>query len=54
MTAITIRQAVLVDLDALLTLFDGYRQFDGQPTWPVQSSFTPEVSQSNASGHVAG
>jgi hypothetical protein len=32
MTAITIRQAVLADLDAAVTLFDGYLQSDGQPT----------------------
>ena len=30
MTSITIRQAVLADLDAVVTLFDGYRQFYGQ------------------------
>ena len=27
MTSITIRQAVLADLDAVVILFDGYRQF---------------------------
>jgi len=32
MTSITIRQAVLADLDAVVTLFDGYRQFYGQPS----------------------
>ena len=32
MISITIRQAVLADLDAVVTLFDGYLQFDGQPT----------------------
>jgi GNAT superfamily N-acetyltransferase len=30
MTSITIRQAVLADLDAVVTLFDGYRQFYDQ------------------------
>ena len=30
MSSITIRQAVLADLDAVVTLFDGYRQFYGQ------------------------
>jgi ribosomal protein S18 acetylase RimI-like enzyme len=30
MSSITIRQAVLADLDAVATLFDGYRQFYGQ------------------------
>ena len=30
MNSITIRQAVLVDLDAVVTLFDAYRQFYGQ------------------------
>jgi GNAT superfamily N-acetyltransferase len=30
MTSITIRQAVLADLDVVVTLFDGYRQFYGQ------------------------
>ena len=30
MTSITIRQAVLADLDAVVILFDVYRQFDGQ------------------------
>lgn len=30
MSNITVRQAVLVDLDALVPLFDGYRQFYGQ------------------------
>ena len=30
MTSITIRQAVLADLDAVVTLFDAYRQFYGQ------------------------
>ena len=30
MSSITIRQAVLADLDALAILFDGYRQFYGQ------------------------
>lgn len=30
MNPITIRQAVLADLDAVTTLFDGYRQFYGQ------------------------
>ena len=29
MTSITIRQAVLADLDAVVILFDGYRQFYG-------------------------
>ena len=32
MSSITIRQAVLADLDAVVTLFDGYRQFYGQPS----------------------
>jgi GNAT superfamily N-acetyltransferase len=32
MTSITIRQAVLADLDAVVTLFDAYRQFYGQPS----------------------
>jgi GNAT superfamily N-acetyltransferase len=32
MISITIRQAVLADLDAVVTLFDGYRQFYGQPS----------------------
>jgi hypothetical protein len=31
MTAITIRQTVLVDRDAVVILFDGYRQFDDSP-----------------------
>jgi ribosomal protein S18 acetylase RimI-like enzyme len=30
MSSITIRQAVLADLDAVAVLFDGYRQFYGQ------------------------
>ena len=30
MTAVTIRQAVLADLNAVVTLFDAYRQFYGQ------------------------
>ena len=30
MTAITVRQATLADLDALAPMFDGYRQFYGQ------------------------
>ena len=30
MSSITIRQAVLADLDAVATLFDAYRQFYGQ------------------------
>ena len=30
MSAIVVRQAVLADLDALATLFDQYRQFQGQ------------------------
>ena len=29
MTSITIRQAVLADLDVVVTLFDAYRQFYG-------------------------
>jgi ribosomal protein S18 acetylase RimI-like enzyme len=32
MSSITIRQAVLADLDAVATLFDAYRQFYGQPS----------------------
>ncbi len=28
---VTVRQAVLADLDALAALFDGYRQFQGRP-----------------------
>ncbi|MGV0986129.1 MAG: GNAT family N-acetyltransferase [Limnohabitans sp.] len=32
MSHITIHQAVLADLDALASLFDGYRQFYGQPS----------------------
>jgi GNAT superfamily N-acetyltransferase len=32
MNSITIRQAVLADLDTVVTLFDGYRQFYGQPS----------------------
>ncbi len=31
MNSINIRQAVLADLEAVVTLFDGYRQFYGQP-----------------------
>ena len=31
MNSIAIRQAVLADLDAVVILFDGYRQFYGQP-----------------------
>jgi ribosomal protein S18 acetylase RimI-like enzyme len=30
--ALTVRQAVLADLDALAALFDEYRQFQGRPT----------------------
>ena len=30
MSSITVRQAVLADLDSLVKLFDGYRQFYGQ------------------------
>ena len=30
MNTLTVRQAVLADLDALVPLFDGYRQFYGQ------------------------
>jgi GNAT superfamily N-acetyltransferase len=29
--AVTVRQAVLADLDALATLFDAYRRFQGRP-----------------------
>ena len=32
MNTLTIRQAVLADLEALAPLFDGYRQFYGQPS----------------------
>ena len=32
MSDITVRQAVLADLDQLALLFDQYRQFQGQPT----------------------
>ncbi|NOT84379.1 MAG: GNAT family N-acetyltransferase [Methylococcaceae bacterium] len=32
MSNITIRQAVLSDIEALVPLFDGYRQFYGRPT----------------------
>jgi len=32
MSEITVRQAVLADLDQLAVLFDQYRQFQGQPT----------------------
>jgi ribosomal protein S18 acetylase RimI-like enzyme len=32
MSSITIRQAVLADLDAVAILFDAYRQFYGQPS----------------------
>jgi len=31
MRTITVRQATLADLDALIPLFDGYRQFYGRP-----------------------
>jgi hypothetical protein len=31
MSNITVRQAVLADLEALVPLFDGYRQFYGRP-----------------------
>lgn len=34
MTSITVRQAVLSDLDTLVPLFDGYRQFYGRPSDP--------------------
>ncbi|MBL8348118.1 MAG: GNAT family N-acetyltransferase [Rubrivivax sp.] len=40
MTSITVRQAVLADLDALASLFDQYRRFQGQPgDLPAASSF---------------
>lgn len=32
MNTLTVRQAVLADLEALAPLFDGYRQFYGQPS----------------------
>src|SRR5689334_18615652 len=32
--AVTVRQAVLADLDALATLFDAYRRFQGRPADP--------------------
>lgn len=32
MNTLTVRQAVLADLEALVPLFDGYRQFYGQPS----------------------
>ena len=32
---VTVRQAVLADLDALTALFDGYRRFQGQPGDPA-------------------
>lgn len=44
MTSITVRQAELADLGAVVIPFDGYRQFDGQPTWPGESSFTPAAN----------
>ena len=31
MSPVSVRQAVLADLDALAVLFDGYRRFQGQP-----------------------
>lgn len=34
MSTAAVRQAVLADLDALATLFDQYRQFQGQPSNP--------------------
>lgn len=35
MSALTVRQAVLADLDELAVLFDQYRQFQGQRSDPV-------------------
>ena len=44
--SLRVRRATLADVDALTPLFDGYRQFYGQPGNPLRAHDFDQFSQS--------